>query len=138
MGILAWGPLAHGVLGGELPTDSSKFAEDDWRAQNPAFQGDKLRTLAGVVAQLAERAKELGCSLPQLAVAWMLNSPHKVMPIVGALEPAHVDAAVGALEIELSEAEVRELEEIVEPIHPFSLGTLGGEGIIQQRPPKRS
>ncbi|QIB65909.1 aldo/keto reductase [Kineobactrum salinum] len=138
MEVLAWGPLAHGVLGGELPTDSSKFAKDDWRAQNPAFQGDKLRTLADVVAQLAERAEKLGCTLPQLAVAWMLNSPYKVTPIVGALEPAHVDAAVGALEIELSEAEIRRLEEIVEPVHPFSLGTLDGEGIMQQRSQKRS
>ena len=133
MGILAWGPLAHGVLGGELPSDSSKFAQDDWRAQHPEFQGDKLRTLAGVVAQLTQRAQQKGCSLPQLAIAWMLNSPHKVMPIVGAMEPAHVDAALGALEIQLSDADIRELEQIVEPVHPFALSTLRGEDLIQHR-----
>lgn len=136
--LLAWGPLSHGVLGGELPTDSSEFAEDDWRARNPAFQGAALKTLAGIVARLSERAEALGCSLPQLAVAWMLNSSHDVTPIVGALEPAHIDAAVAAVEIELSAADVRELEEIVEPVHPFSLGTLGGEEMIQVRSSERS
>ena len=65
-------------------------------------------------------AKRRGVQPAQIALAWLLHKDAVTAPVVGVSKPQHVNDAVGALDIRLSEAELRELEEPYEP-HPVQL-----------------
>jgi aryl-alcohol dehydrogenase (NADP+) len=62
-------------------------------------------------------AKERGVTGSQIALAWILSKPHVTAPIIGATKMEHLDQAIAALDIQLSEAEIRQLEEPYSP-HP--------------------
>ena len=70
--------------------------------------------IADRVTQLAEAR---GVPAAQIALAWMLSKPVVTAPIIGASKPGHLDDAVGALSVTLSEDEIRQLEELYQP-HP--------------------
>jgi len=65
----------------------------------------------------AEVAKKRGVSGSQIALAWVLSKPYVTAPIIGATKMDHLDQAIAALDIELSEDEVKQLEEPYRP-HP--------------------
>lgn len=66
---------------------------------------------------VAEVAKEHGVSSSQIALAWILSKPYVTAPIIGATKMDHLDQAIAALDIKLSEDEVKQLEEPYKP-HP--------------------
>src|SRR4051812_1337953 len=68
IGVLAYGALAHGLLGGAMTPDTS-FAPDDWRSHSPDFAGEAFAVNLAVVAELEAFAAERQLSLPELAVA---------------------------------------------------------------------
>jgi 1-deoxyxylulose-5-phosphate synthase len=70
-----------------------------------------------VVERVAAAAEQRGIARAQVALAWMLHKPGITAPIVGASKPHHLDEAVAALSIRLSDAEIRQLEELYQP-HP--------------------
>ena len=70
-----------------------------------------------VAERVAEVAKQRGVTGSQIALAWMLNKPYVHSPIIGATKMEHLDQAIAALEIKLSEDEVKRLEETYQP-HP--------------------
>ena len=74
IGVLAYGPLAHGLLAGRM-TAATTFPSDDWRSHSPDFHGDRFRRNLEVVGQLSRFASERGVPLPQLAVAWVIHNP---------------------------------------------------------------
>jgi aryl-alcohol dehydrogenase-like predicted oxidoreductase len=87
IGILAYGPLAHGLLTGGM-NEHTTFAADDWRSQSSVFEGEAFRRNLGVVSELERfAADELGTSVAQLAVAWTLANPAVHVAIVGARSP---------------------------------------------------
>jgi hypothetical protein len=113
IGVLVYGPLAHGLMSGRLRSDT-RFASDDWRSKNPMFQGDSYERNLRVVARLQDLAtKELGISLAQLAVAWTLANPAVQVAIVGTRDPSHVDEALTAAEIDLDEETKRRIDQIM-------------------------
>jgi aryl-alcohol dehydrogenase (NADP+) len=65
----------------------------------------------------AEVAKERGVTSSQIALAWILSKPYVASPIIGATKMDHLDQAIAALEIQLSEEEIKRLEESYKP-HP--------------------
>jgi len=71
IGVLVYGALAHGLLGGSMTPDTS-FAPDDWRSHSPDFAGESFAANLAVVAELEAFAIEHSLSLPELAVAWTL------------------------------------------------------------------
>jgi aryl-alcohol dehydrogenase-like predicted oxidoreductase len=112
IGVLVYGPLAHGLLGGHLRADT-RFAPDDWRSHSPDFQGDALTTnlrVAGALDQLA--SDELGIPVSRLAVAWALARPAVNVAIIGTRNAEHVDDAVAAAGLELSADVLRRVDEI--------------------------
>lgn len=115
IGVMAWGAVGHGLLTGAIRSGQSF---NDWRAHTALFRGERLDELIGVVDELAQVADELGCTLAQLAIAWVLASPASVIPIVGALEPAHVEANVGAVEVELTPDVLARLDAITADVPP--------------------
>lgn len=108
IGVIPWSPLARGRL------------TRDWDQATERSQTDKFgRTLyerteeadRKVVEAVAAVAAERGVPRAQIALAWVLDKPVVSAPIIGASRPGHLDDAVAALEIVLSDEEMRRLEE---------------------------
>ncbi len=112
IGVLAYGPLAHGLLGGAI-TEATTFAAGDWRAHSPAFTGAGFARNLEVVTALRAFAADRGATIAQLAVAWVLAHPAVQVAIVGARTPAHLAESLGALNLPLSQDELAEIDRIM-------------------------
>jgi aryl-alcohol dehydrogenase-like predicted oxidoreductase len=120
VGVLVYGPLAHGLLGGHLRVDS-RFHSGDWRAASADFHGDAYARNLASVAELDSLARgELGITLSQLAVAWTLANPAVHVAIVGTRNPAHVDEAVAAAGVWLEPALLDRIDEIMGDAQPIA------------------
>jgi aryl-alcohol dehydrogenase-like predicted oxidoreductase len=118
IGVLIYGPMAHGLLSGTM-TESTVFNADDWRSKSPDFTGDRLQRNLAVVDRLKDLARERGFTLPQLAVAWTLANPSVDVAIVGARRPAQLDGTVPAADVRLSEDDLRDIDRIVADAVPM-------------------
>lgn len=113
IGVLVYGPLAHGLLSGVM-TGDTKFAPGDWRASSDLFRGEPYRRNLRVVDALQRFAEvELGTTVSQLAVAWVLANPAVHVAIVGTRNLRHVDDAIAAAGLKLDAAALRRIDEIV-------------------------
>jgi aryl-alcohol dehydrogenase-like predicted oxidoreductase len=113
IGVLVYGPLAHGLLGGHMGPETT-FAADDWRSNSPMFKGDAfLRNLHAVAALGRLATEELGMTLPQLAVAWTLAHPAVHVAIVGTRNPDHVDEILAAADSCLTDEALRRIDAIM-------------------------
>ncbi|WP_410611279.1 aldo/keto reductase [Amycolatopsis sp. lyj-109] len=105
IGVVPWSPLARGRL-----TRSADEVTDRSRADDIArkwYQGESGRQIIDAVATIAEQR---GVPRAQVALAWLLSRPGLTAPIVGATKPNHLDDAVAALDVRLSEDEITALE----------------------------
>jgi aryl-alcohol dehydrogenase-like predicted oxidoreductase len=120
IGVLVYGPLAHGLLTGALDEDT-RFAPDDWRSGAPFFKGEDYRRNLETVHELERFASdELGASVSQLAIAWALANPAVQVAIVGARHPQHIAESVAAAELSLSEADLERIDGIMAGSVPLS------------------
>src|SRR2546425_1061748 len=102
MGVMVYGPLAHGLLSGAM-TAATTFAADDWRSHSRDFSGERFTRNLAVVDQLRGFAAERGMSLVELAVAWTLSHPAVDCAIVGARRPDQLSGSIGAADVKLTE-----------------------------------
>jgi 1-deoxyxylulose-5-phosphate synthase len=110
VGVIPYSPLARGMLagnrtrGGELNTT---------RSGSDPLSDSQYNTGAdfNVADRVAEVAAARGVPPAQVALAWLLHKPAVTAPIVGATKPRHVEDALAATELALSEEEMRRLEE---------------------------
>jgi aryl-alcohol dehydrogenase-like predicted oxidoreductase len=119
LGVLVYGPLAHGLLSGTM-TPQTTFPPDDWRSKSPDFSGERFARNLSVVEKLRSFATERGMSLVELAVAWTLSHPAVHVAIVGARRPAHLDGSVGAADVKLTDEDRTEIDRIMAaavPVH---------------------
>jgi aryl-alcohol dehydrogenase-like predicted oxidoreductase len=109
VGIIPWSPLARGVLAGSRSRGGQQHTT---RAGSDSFI-DTLYTDADfdVVDRVAEVAGRRGVPSAQVALAWLLQRPGVTAPIVGATKLSHLEDAIAAEQLELSEDEVKLLEE---------------------------
>jgi aryl-alcohol dehydrogenase-like predicted oxidoreductase len=112
IGVLAYGPLAHGLLAGAMD-ENTTFADDDWRSRSPLFRGGTFRRNLQTVSELNRFAQERGHTVGQLAIAWTLAHPAVDVAIVGSRRAAHIEDSVGAAEFELSEDDLDEIDRIM-------------------------
>jgi aryl-alcohol dehydrogenase-like predicted oxidoreductase len=113
IGVLVYGPLAHGLLSGAMTVDT-RFAPDDWRSKSTVFRGDEYRRNLRVVTALKRFAEfELGTTVSRLAVAWTLANPAVHVAIVGTRDPKHVDDAIAASDLLLDARTMHAIDEIV-------------------------
>jgi len=110
VGVIPWSPLARGLLAGSRSRDGGKHTV---RANSDAF-GDTLYTHPSdfdVAGRAAEIAADRGVPPAQVALAWLLHRPGVTAPIVGATKVSHLQDALAAEQLELTEDEIRRLEE---------------------------
>jgi aryl-alcohol dehydrogenase-like predicted oxidoreductase len=112
MGVLVYGPLAHGLLSGRM-TESTTFAPNDWRSESDLFSGDAFKTNLAVVRNLAELAASRGATVAQLAIAWTLANPAVHVAIVGARSPEQLRQTASAADFRLSPDDMAKLELIL-------------------------
>lgn len=120
-GVIVYSPMASGLLTGRFSAErAANLPEDDWRKHNPGFSGGGLARNLELVERLRPVAEGLGCSLPELAVAWTLAWPGVHGAIVGARSAEQVDGWVGAASVELGR---RELEAIAQALEDTGAGS---------------
>ncbi|MBY9064045.1 aldo/keto reductase [Sphingomonas yunnanensis] len=112
VGVIPWSPLARGRLTRDWDEATERSRTDEFgRTLYEHTAAADRRVVEAVAAVAAER----GVPRAQVALAWVLAKPEVSAPIVGASKPAHLDDALAALELGLSEAEIARLEEAYVP-----------------------
>ncbi len=121
IGLIPWSPLARGFVAGNRKKDGwgeSKRAKTDDFAHDMYYQDSDF----AVVDRITEIAQQRDLPNAQVALAWLLHQPGVTAPIVGASKMNHLEDAVAAISIKLSEEELKALDEHYTP-HPV-LGNL--------------
>jgi aryl-alcohol dehydrogenase-like predicted oxidoreductase len=120
IGVLVYGPLAHGLLGGGL-SEATQFAAGDWRGGSGVFRGATFDRNLKVVDDLRSLAvDELGITLGQLAIAWTLANPAVHVAIVGTRDAGHVDQALAASDIDFDQGTTDRIDEIMRGAVPVA------------------
>jgi len=116
IGVLVYGPLAHGLLGGSF-TPQTTFAPDDWRSKSKDFHGETFQRNVAVVEQLKRLAAREGMTIAQLAIAWVLAGgkpqPAIDVAIVGARNPEQLAQTALAGDKHLTQQTRAEIERIM-------------------------
>jgi aryl-alcohol dehydrogenase-like predicted oxidoreductase len=118
VGVLPWSPLARGLLAGSRTSSGERLTT---RANTDPFQDSLYRPDLDmpVIERVAEVATEAGVSGAQVALTWLLHKPVVTAPIVGATKLEHVEDALAAESLSLSDEQIARLEEPYVP-HPVS------------------
>jgi aryl-alcohol dehydrogenase-like predicted oxidoreductase len=114
VGFVAYSPLGRGFLTGQLQRFED-FAPDDYRRTSPRFQGENFAKNLAIVDRLREFARKKNCSPAQLALHWVLAQGGDIVPIPGTKRRRYLDENLGALEVKVTPAELRALNEIFPP-----------------------
>ena len=108
IGVIAYSPMGSGLLTGAMsPERVETLPDDDWRKRDSRFRDSRNYAVAGRVAAVAERH---GVVPGAVAVAWTLRNAAVDAAIVGFRRPDQVDPILSALQVELGDEDVAELE----------------------------
>ncbi len=116
VGLIPWSPLARGFLAGNRRKEDwgdTMRSKSDTFGHSMYFREEDF----AIVDRAGEVAKERGVTVPQIALAWLLNKPNISAPIIGATKMDHLEQAIAAVDIQLTDDEVKRLEEPYKP-HP--------------------
>jgi len=114
VGLVAYSPLGRGFLSGQIRSIDD-LDEDDWRRNNPRFQGDNFARNLELVDKVREIAGDKGCTPAQLALAWLLAQGEDVAPIPGTRSAMRLDENAAAVKIKLSIEERAAIDAILPP-----------------------
>jgi aryl-alcohol dehydrogenase-like predicted oxidoreductase len=114
IGYVAYSPLGRGFLTGQFQSPDD-FAEDDFRKNHPRFQGENFQKNLDLVRAVEKLAEDKGCTTAQLALAWVLAQGEDVVPIPGTKRIKYLDENIGALDVKLSEEDLKRLDAILPP-----------------------
>jgi len=120
IGFVAYSPLGRGFLSGQIRSPED-LAEDDFRRENPRFQGENFARNLELVERVRAIADEKGVTASQLALAWVLSRGDDVVPIPGTKRRRYLEENVAAAEVELTAAEIDDIESV------FPKGAVAGE-----------
>jgi aryl-alcohol dehydrogenase-like predicted oxidoreductase len=105
--VIPWSPLARGRLAREWETETTRSGTDEFGRTLYAGEEDADRAIVDAVGAVAGQR---GVPRAQVALAWLARNPVVTAPIVGATKAHHLDDAVAALTLELTDDEVKTLE----------------------------
>ena len=111
IGFVAYSPLGRGFLTGRIQSVDD-LAEDDFRRNNPRFQGANFQRNLALVAKVRELAEDKGVTPGQFVLAWLLRHGDEIVPIPGTKRVAYLEENVGALDVELTDEDLRAIDEV--------------------------
>ena len=111
IGLVAYSPLGRGFLSGRIHSVDDLEASD-FRRANPRFQGENFQKNLDLVERVEELAASKGCTAAQIALAWVLAQGEDIVPIPGTTRVKNLEENVSALDVELSDEELQDLEAV--------------------------
>ena len=115
IGLVPYSPLGRGYLTGKID-ESATFAANDIRAKNPRFTQEAIRANRVVIELLERIAAEKGATPAQIALAWLLAQKPYIVPIPGSRRLERLDENLGAVDIELTGNDLREIDDAMSQI----------------------
>jgi aryl-alcohol dehydrogenase-like predicted oxidoreductase len=112
LGVIPWSPLARGLLTRPRPAGGSAQSDTTARSKSDTYSPALYNTEGDweVVDAVERVAKARGVAMAEVALAWLLSRPGVTAPIVGATKLEHLETAIRALELTLSDEEIAQLE----------------------------
>jgi aryl-alcohol dehydrogenase-like predicted oxidoreductase len=107
IGVMPWAPLAGGKVTRPWGTRTDRSTTDMF---NKSMYEEELANDRGVVEAVEKVAQDRGVSMAEVAMAWVLQKPEVTSPIVGVSRVSHVTDAIRALNLKLSDDEIKALE----------------------------
>jgi len=126
VGITAYGVLSRGLLSGRWSKEKSSAARD-MRNHMPRFSGENVDRNLSIVESLRKVADEHGCTVAQLAIAWVLSRGQEIVPVLGSRTREQLKETLGALEVKLSHDDLAAIEKAV------PAGSVAGERYASQQ-----
>ncbi len=114
IGFVPYSPLGRGFLTGAIKSPDD-FASDDFRRDNPRFQGENFKKNLALVDKVRELANAKGCTPSQLALAWVLAQGEHIVPIPGTKRIKYLDENIGALDVVLTDKELAAIDAAFPP-----------------------
>ncbi|MBO0912130.1 MAG: aldo/keto reductase [Acidobacteria bacterium] len=111
IGFVAYSPLGRGFLSGQIKRFED-FAPDDFRRQNPRFQGENFEKNLDLVEKVGEIRKRKNCTPSQLALAWVLAQGEDIVPIPGTKRRKYLEENAAALNVSLTAEDLIELDKV--------------------------
>lgn len=112
--LMPFSPLGRGMLTGRLRS-LDDLAADDVRRKYPRFSPENFAWNVALVDRLAEKARALGCSLAELALAWLYHVNRDLVAVCGADTLAFLAENIGAMDVVLSEDDLAEISALFSP-----------------------
>ena len=110
--LVAYSPLARGLVTATVK-DANQLEKDDYRRVIPRFKEEHWQNNTKLVNEFSNLAKEKNCTPSQLALAWVLAQGEDIIPIPGTKQRKYLVENAGAVNIQLTEAELQDIEELV-------------------------
>ena len=114
IGIVPYSPLGRGFLTGQIKSPDD-FDDDDFRRHQPRFQGENFTKNLEMVGAVRAMADEKGITAGQLALAWVHAQGDDVFPIPGTKRRTYLEENAAAVEVSLTDDDLRRLDEILPP-----------------------
>jgi aryl-alcohol dehydrogenase-like predicted oxidoreductase len=111
IGFVAYSPLGRGFLSGQIKSIDD-LAPDDWRRQNPRFQGENFQRNLNLVKRIEQIAAEKRVTPSQLALAWVLAQGKDIVPIPGTRHIKRLEENAAAAGIRLTDEDLGRIDEI--------------------------
>ena len=112
IGFVPYSPLGRGFLTGRFHSIQD-LAPDDWRRNNPRFQGENLQRNLKIVQEITKIASEKNCTPAQLALAWVLAQGNDVCPIPGTKRLQYLEENIGALKVRLTSDDLARIDRML-------------------------
>lgn len=128
VGFVAYSPLGRGFLTGAIRS-LNDLAADDFRRNNPRFQGDNFALNLDLVDTVTKMAQDKGVKPSQLALAWVLAQGEYIVPIPGTKRRTYLEENLRSLDVVLTAQELAELDAVF-PFHAAAGERYGMEGMV--------
>lgn len=108
IGFVPYSPLGRGFLTGQIKS-ANDLPENDWRRNNPRFEGENLQRNLKLVEEIRNIAAEKHCEPSHLALAWVLAQGEDIVPIPGTKHTRYLEENVGATDVTLSPTDIERI-----------------------------
>jgi aryl-alcohol dehydrogenase-like predicted oxidoreductase len=112
IGFVAYSPLGRGFLTGRYRAIDD-LAPDDWRRNNPRFQGENFQKNLEIVERVKRVAARKGCTPAQLALGWLLAKGNDIVPIPGSKRRERLEENAAAADSHLTPDDLREIDALL-------------------------